>query len=299
MESDTRAGKPLYIHLGAHRTGTSSFQMMLAQNRAVLERAGYDLAYPGRDGIPQGKLGMRLPTPRNMAQWESRFLPSVTRELQRHASAGSHAMILSEENIPGRMIHFASGKFYPASRARLRTLRAAAGAPVRRAVLVVRDYRALFISAWRKRAEDNAADPFNRGRQNMLRMEGGWPDLVRQVQRHLEAEELVVVDYARRGSSVAVMGLLVPELQDAALVEPARRLNLSATDAALVALQARYHAGETLARAQWQQIIAEHREDTRSRGISEFTARQSRILKGRYGAHLDEIEAMEGVTLLR
>lgn len=292
-------GKPLYLHLGAHRTGTSSFQMMLAQNRAALTAAGFDLAYPGRDDIPGGDLGLRLPSPRAADQWETRFVPACAGELQRHATDRSQAMILSEENILGRMIHFAAGKFYPAAQARLQTIAAAAEAPVLRAVLVVRDYRALFISAWRKRAEDNAADPFKAGRHNMVHMDRGWPDLVRLILEHLKVQELVVIDYARRGRSVDMLGLLVPELAALPLREPEKRVNHSATDAALAELQRRYHQGEKLKRDVWKQIIAAHREDTRGLGLSEFTARQERILKGRYEAHLDEIAAMPAVMLLR
>ncbi|MEH6647409.1 hypothetical protein [Sulfitobacter sp.] len=294
-----KQGKPLYVHLGAHRTGTSSFQMMLAKNRDLLSHAGYDVAYPGRDDIPHGDLGLRLPTPRTADQWERRYVPACAEGLQRCATETSHAMILSEENIPGRMIHFASGEFYPAAEARLRTLAAAAGAPVLRAVLVVRNYTDLFVSSYRKRAEDNYADPFNAGRQNMVRMAEGWPDLVRLILQHLKVQELLVIDYGRRGRSVDMLGMLVPDLAALPLQEPARRLNLSATDAALVALQERYQNGKTLEREAWQEIIAEHRDDKVSRGVSEFTKRQTRILEGRYQEHLDEIEKMRAVMLLR
>jgi len=273
--------------------------MMLAENRSLLTQAGYALAYPGRDDIPQGDLRLRLPNPRNKLNWEEKFLPGARRELARFASQKSRAMILSEENIPGRMIHFRNGQFYPAAEKRFHVLASAAQVPILRAVLVVRSYTGLFISAWRKRAEDNPSPPFAEGRQNLLRMDRGWPELVRLVQTHLKVQELIVVDYARRGQSIDLAKVLVPELSDLPLVEPVRRMNHSATDAAMVALQARYHAGETLARSVWQQIISEHREDKASYGVSEFTKRQSRILDGRYQEHLDEIEAMPAVTLLR
>ncbi len=296
---DMKQGKPLYLHLGAHRTGTSSFQMMLAENRGPLEQAGYDLAYPGRDDIPQGDLALRLPHPRNMGQWESKFLPGATMELQRFCSESSRALILSEENIPGRMIHFAAGQFYPAADARLLTLAAAAHAPVQGAVLVVRKYTELFISAYRKRAEDNAADPFSEGRQNMVRMKSGWPNLVRSILKYLELKELLVIEYERRGKSIDVLRHLIPDLVNLELKEPERRMNNSATDAALVALQKRYQAGDTLERKEWQNIIAEHRENKASLGVSEFSKRQTNILEGRYQDHLDEIAQMPGVVLLR
>lgn len=292
-------GKPLYVHLGAHRTGTSSFQMMLSENRDLLAQAGYDIAYPGRDDIPQGDLKLRLPHPRNLDKWKSEFLPGATRELARFASPNSHAMILSEENIPGRMIHFPAGQFYPAAEVRLQTLAAAARAPVLRAVLVVRAYTGLYISAWRKRAEDNKSPPFAEGTHNMLHMDRGWPDLVRLIFKHLKVQELVVIDYARRGRSVDMLGMLVPELAAVPLREPERRMNHSATDAAMIELQARYQSGETLEREAWQKIIAEHRDDKTPRGVSEFSKRQTRILEGRYAEHLDEIAQMPAVLMLR
>jgi hypothetical protein len=292
-------GKPLYVHLGAHRTGTSSFQMMLSENRDLLAQTGYDIAYPGRDDIPQGELKLRLPHPRNLGKWETDFLPGATKELQRFTTPDSHALILSEENIPGRMIHFPAGQFYPAAEVRLQTLAAAARAPVLRAVLVVREYTGLYISAYRKRAEDNKSQPFEEGRHNMLHMDRGWPDLVRMVLEHLKVQELVVIDYNRRGRSADILGMLVPELAEVPLCEPARRMNHSATDAALIALQERYQADETLEREAWQAIIAAHRDDKEQRGVSEFTKRQTRILEGRYQEHLDEIAKMPAVMLLR
>ncbi|KEJ89668.1 hypothetical protein Z948_3156 [Sulfitobacter donghicola DSW-25 = KCTC 12864 = JCM 14565] len=272
---------------------------MLAENRDLLANEGYDIAYPGRDDIPQGDLRLRLPHPRNLAKWESGFLPGATKELQRFATPDSHAMILSEENIPGRMIHFPTGQFYPAAEVRLQTLAAAAQAPVLRAVLVVRDYVGLYVSAYRKRAEDNVSPPFAEGRHNMLHMDRGWPELVRLVFKHLKVQELVVIDYARRGRSVDILGMLVPELAGVPLREPARRMNHSATDAALIELQSRYQKGEVLQRQEWQKIIADNREDKKPRGVSEFTKRQTRILEGRYQEHLDEIAQMPAVMLLR
>ncbi|WP_299558331.1 hypothetical protein [uncultured Sulfitobacter sp.] len=291
--------KPLYLHLGAHRTGTSSFQMMLAENGDLLRGAGFDLAYPGRDDIPGGDLALRLPQPRNKDQWQDRFVPNAAIELRKQASADSTAMILSEENIPGRMIHFGSGRFYPAAEERFKTLAEAAAAPVLRALLVVREYADLYVSAYRKRAEDNHSDPFDDDRRNMMRMDRGWPELVALIQTHLQAQQLIVVEYASRGRSVDLLRHLLPETREMPLIEPAHRMNHSPTDAALEVLQAIYAKGDTLEREAWQQIILEHRDDHASRGISEFTKRQNRILRGRYAEDLDRLAQMPGVVLVR
>ena len=289
--------KPIYLHAGAHRTGTSSFQLMLARNRAAITEAGFGLAYPGRDGIPEGDLGLRLPSPRNADQAVSRFVPSVRVELARHQRA--RGLILSEENLPGRMIHFAAGKFYPAAEARFLTLARAAEAPIARVLLVVRGYADLYVSSFRKRAEDNLVDPFNDGRPKMMRMDRGWPELVALMQKTLQPRAFTVVEYDRRGTSTGLLQHLVPELASLDLTEPQRTLNRSATDAGLLALQEVYAQGRTLERAEWQTIIDRHRDDTEPRGFSAFKPRQLVRLRDRYAADLDRLAEMPGVTLLR
>jgi hypothetical protein len=91
----------------------------------------------------------------------------------------------------------------------------------------------------------------------------------------------------------------VLELADVPMAEPARQMNHLATDAATVELQKRYHAGETPERGEWQQIIAEHRDDKAPYGVSELNERHTRILDGRYQEHLDGIAKMPAVMLLR
>ncbi len=56
--------KRSYLHLGAHRTGSSSFQQCLFENREILSGLGFDVVYPGRDGVPNGRLRMNTKLPR-------------------------------------------------------------------------------------------------------------------------------------------------------------------------------------------------------------------------------------------
>jgi len=172
---------------------------MLANNRPVIEAAGFDVTYPGRDNIPDGTLGLRLPSPRNADQVAQRSAPSVGQEIAEKCRADSRALILSEENMLGRMVHFSAGRFYPAVEARFDALALGTAAPVLRALLVVRDYAQLYVSSYRKRAEDNLVDPFNDGRSKMMRMDRGWPEIVAALQARLQPQETVVVEYGHRG----------------------------------------------------------------------------------------------------
>ncbi len=292
------SGNSVYLHVGAHRTGTSSLQMCLHDNRELIAERGFDMAYPGRDGIPSGDLGLRLPSPRHGDAKQGHFTRKLRKELGRRMSPEGRGFILSEENIPGRMIHFLSGKFYPAAENRMKVIADALGERPKRVLCVVRSYEELYVSAHRKRAEDNLVDPFDKSRVNIMRMDRGWPEFVMMMRDVLNPEECAVVPMAARGDSRNLLKHLVPELDQTGFVEPARTMNLSATDAGMIALQERYAAGETLGRAQWAEVIAEHAADTTSHGFAEFTADESQILQDKYTADCDALSKMDGITYI-
>lgn len=289
---------PVYIHAGAHRTGTSSFQMCLAHNRAALTALGYDLAYPGRDGIPEANLRLRLPGPRHGPR-QCAEIATITRQgLDQVRSGPDRPLILSEENIPGRMYHFYQGRFYPASAKRLTALANALETPPAHLIYVVRPYGELFVSAYRKRAEDNAVDPFDTIVPRLMAMDRGWPQLLAEMRDLLAPAQMTVLPYAKRGESRAVLRRLVPDLAGVDLEEPQITVNRSATDAALEALQAHHRAGETLTRPEWQRIVAEHAERRDATGFAALPASERAVLDQRYSDDLDRIAAMPGVTLI-
>ena len=283
---------PLFVHAGAHRTGTSSFQMCLHENRVMLDQAGFGLAYPGRDGIPSGNLALRLPG--TIGKVATDVVDRAKNTLQDHAQG--RALILSEENIPGRMFHFMKGMFYPLAEDRCRVLRAAWEGPIAHVLLVVRPYDQLYVSGFRKRAEDNAVPPFDGLRPTYMQMDRGWPALVQILQDVLQPEALTVVPYARRGTSAALLERLVPGVPGGALIEPRKIVNLSATDAALEVLQEAYQGGQKLSRAAWKSVIDAHAHDKASRGFAAFNSEETADLSARYASDLKQIEWMPGVT---
>lgn len=283
---------PIFIHAGAHRTGTSSFQMCLHDNRAVLEQAGWALAYPGRDGIPSGKLALRLPG--TIGQVEDGAVDRVARTLHDHAQG--KPLILSEENILGRMFHFMKGMFYPMAEDRCRVLSAAWPGAVAHVMLVVRPYDQLFASGFRKRAEDNAVPTFDSLRPTYMAMDRGWPAIVEILMETLRPEKLTILPYAQRGTSASLVARLVPGIPGAALLEPARIVNLSATDAALDALQEMYRGGQKLPRTKWKSVIEAHASASGPQSFATFSKAETEELSARYASDLKQIEWMHGVT---
>lgn len=288
----------IYIHAGAHRTGTSSFQMFLSVNAEAIRARGYDLAYPGRDDIPGGRLRLRLPGPSTGGKRKQELREFLAEEMQAYSTAPDRPLILSEENIPGRMMPFYGGEFFPAIRRRLKFLKAHLPGPVDRLVYVLRPYDELFASAYRKRAEDNACPPFADLKPGMIAMEAGWPHVISALRDVLKPRELIVLTYEQRGSNRDLFGHLVPDLAGEDWVEPERSLNVSATDAGLMVLQKHYATGLTLERKEWQEVLRLYSSETGDRGFASFDEDETAQIRARYANDLAELREMPGVTLI-
>lgn len=288
--------RSVYIHAGAHRTGTSSFQQCLFRNRAVLAEHGLDAAYPGRDGAPKGKLNLRLPRPWHGGNWPENTVERLRGHLARMNPNKDRGLVFSEENIPGPMRHFFEGRFFPGARQRLRALAQGLETPPTHVLYVVRSYDALFLSAYRKRAEDNPVLDFDGLVPTLADMDRGWPGLISDIRDELRPERLTVLEYGSRGSSCDLLARLVPGLEGAELAEPARLVNLSATDAGLLALQARYRAGEKLARPEWKAVLQDHAADTEPRGFAAFPDAVAEKLQARYARDLERLASMPGIA---
>ncbi|MEM8654589.1 MAG: hypothetical protein AAGF36_07565 [Pseudomonadota bacterium] len=284
---------PLYIHAGAHRTGSTSFQWCLHENRLVLEAQGWTLAYPGRDGIPTGQLALRLPAGR-------RIDPAAAARKARRA-LGSYKtgrpVILSEENILGRMFHFMKGQFYPFAENRCAALRAAWDGPIRHLLLVVRPYEDLFVSAFRKRAEDHPMPEFSALRDRYLNIDRGWPELAAAMCDILEPEQMTVLPYAARGTNLHLLHRLAPGLDGSGLIEPNRVANQSPSDAALAHLQTRHRAEVKLSRADIHDIALRYATDQTRGRFAGFSELDRADLAARYASDLKQIEWMSNINV--
>ena len=173
----------------------------------------------------------------------------------------------------------------------------AVGAEAEHILLIVRPYGDLFVSGFRKHAEDNAVEPFETHAEAMAAFRGGWPEAVKALQHVLKPKSMTVVEYGARGTSSELLVRLLGA-EAGAYVEPEYDLNVSATDAALEHLQGIYQAGKVLEREDWQAVIAEFAEHGEDRGFVRFSEAQSEALAIRYRDDLALIGSMESVTLI-
>ncbi|WP_143104106.1 hypothetical protein [Poseidonocella sedimentorum] len=222
-----------------------------------------------------------MPDPRHDPR---RVLDLFTRA-QRHLSGfapGPKGLILSEENIAGKMSGFGQERFFPMARERARFVARALPAPVTRVLFVLRRYDGFFASAYRLRASSRKVSSFDEMKPGILSMATGWPEVVTALRDGFPLAEITVLDYARRGESRELLRHLVPEAAELALEEPSRLENASPDDAMLEAAQAT--------------LGAESGENS-SMNV-EFTEAERALLDARYVADLERIGGMRGVTLL-
>ncbi|WP_300513056.1 hypothetical protein [Aliiroseovarius sp.] len=290
----------VHIHVGAHRTGSSAFQMFLDINAAALRAQGFDLAYPDRDGAEGGRLKLFLPAPRHTPDTVDWRVKKARHNLARQVSDPSRALILSEENILGRMDPFYHGQFYPFLRARARFMaRVLDGRPVGRILLVVRPYDSLFLSAFRKRSEDNEMGDFNGIRDRMELFEGdGWPEVALTLIEELQPRKLVVIPYQRPRRELDLARALVPALDPASLREPELPVNASLSDAGLFELQRRYRDAVAPDRAMIEQVRVQYAGVKADRPYAGFTEAQTEKLRVRYHQDLDTLRLMMGLEVI-
>lgn len=112
----------LILHIGAHRTGTTAFQQLLARNNARLRQDGVAVWGPDvlrSDGLRSFVSDHTVGRDRNvvLANAQAALAPHIS------AAEGCARIVVSDENLVGAMrVNYASATLYPDAGARLKAL---------------------------------------------------------------------------------------------------------------------------------------------------------------------------------
>lgn len=290
-----RAGSyEILVHAGAHCTGSRDFQRFIAANRASLTDAGYDLAYPGRDGAAGGTLDAALPEPRHSAEQCTGLAATLAGRLAPVIGRGERGLILSEHDLAGGMVDLLGGRFYPAARRRAEALRIALGRPVDRLVIVLKPYDTIFVSAWRRFAVDRQIEAFADYAPAMAGFLGGWVDLVEDLRGGLEARSVTVL--ANRPGPQELLAHLAPGAVPARPICPAAMPRI--TDSAVAMAQRHFRQGARFAPGQRDRILAFHAHQPQTPSVHGFAGLALADLRGRYVADLDTLSRLHGVEMI-
>jgi hypothetical protein len=178
----------IVLHIGAHRTGTTAMQQMLAANREVLEAAGIT-------ALVHGDLARAVPGFSRIGKREGW---DEIRAAFDAATEGARQVLVSEENLIGDIgWNIRSGSFYWRARAKLEACRDFLGTAPKRIGLGVRSYESYWISAHAieltyRDVTDGGVVRFGDVRARLVGTARGWRDLVSDVREIFPESEIVV-----------------------------------------------------------------------------------------------------------
>ncbi|GKY88343.1 hypothetical protein [Sinisalibacter aestuarii] len=278
----------LLLHIGAHRTGTTAMQDMLAANRAVLEAAGIS-ALVHADLEREVRGFARIP---RREGWDG------IRARLDAATEGAAQVLISDENMIGDMgWNIRSGSFYWRAKKKLEAYRDFFAADPRRIGLGIRSYESYWISAhaieltYRDVTKDGVVR-FDEARAGMAGALRGWRDLVADIRAVFPASEILVWPVEAALPVGRIMARLTG--MDLPLTPPPQKVN-AAPDARLIPAMEDKRAAEPGLRraAMWDWLktqaprpFAGFDEDQRAHMAERYAADLAALEQGFAGAEL-------------
>ena len=275
----------IVLHVGAHRTGTGSFQAFLDKNEAVLNENGISARYPGRDIDGSGNMKLKLPQAEAIRAGGINDDHIIAARKQLMSGATTGELIISEENILGRMFPFFQGSFYNRIIPRMRVLGQAMGRAPDQVVLVTRNYGEFFVSAYAQMAQVRVMPSWEKAGPKLMRDERTWIDVAGALHKGLNPTRITVVPYANRGSNAHLLGIMT-KTKITALQEAEKGTNISATAEAIEELQKRLTAKEDLTWAQVHQIKDDHSVANGGTVFNPLTPAQKSAFTRKYNADM-------------
>jgi len=284
MEPVIKADR-IVLHIGAHRTGTGNFQEFLYKNTDVLYKMNISARYPGRDFDGDGNLKLKLPHAEEIRAngVSENHVEKARRQLLKGPTEGE--LIISEENLLGRMLPIFNGKFYNRLVPRMGILTQALGRAPDQVVMVVRNYGDFFVSCYAQMAQVRVLPDWDTCFERLMRDGRTWVDVAGAVQKGLNPTRVTVVPYASRGTNTELLARMTKTKVDG-LEEPPRGTNVSATTEAIAELQKRLSAKEDLTWPQVHQIKDDHSVANGGTAFSPLTPAQKSSFTRRYNADL-------------
>jgi len=183
------------LHLGAHRTGTTSFQQVLGHNRNALEGAGVAFWGPQRTrkGLFHGLIKPRALVDDTVVKQAARSGHVIRIEMDRLADAGAQALVVSEENMLGALgANLNQRRLYPDAGFRLGRIAAAFGGRVNRVALAIRAYEAWWPSAVSYAVPAGQPLPCGATLDHLVTQPRRWRHVVEDTARAFPGAEVVV-----------------------------------------------------------------------------------------------------------
>jgi len=188
------------LHLGAHRTGTRTFQAFLQANARALGVAG--VAVWGPEVTRNGRFaGLRKhPDKCRGADHRRAYRSSgvIRSALAQEERAGTRALIVSDADMMGDQINnLTRARLYPDARLRLERFRAAFGERAVRIAVSVRSYEAYWASVLARALPLGAAFPDADQLDRLVTQPRRWRDVIADTSTVFPNAEVLVWPHER------------------------------------------------------------------------------------------------------
>lgn len=191
-------GLDVILHLGAHRTGSTSFQRLLQENRQKLNQNGVAFWGPQitRNGRFSGLLRATGANDRETARLIRRNKGQIAIEMQRLQDRGITRLIVSEENMLGTMRgNLEAGQLYPRQEERLGRFVDAFAGQIVEVALTIRAY----TDYWNSVLGFGAGLAFTRPDHMMIArlasLPRTWKSVVLGLEKTFEAAQISVFEF--------------------------------------------------------------------------------------------------------
>lgn len=203
----------VFLHLGVHRTGTTTFQAFLAENSGVLGRAGVAVWTPERtrDGLLSGVLPDAGTLPASVARRGRQSGGVVQIACGRLFRTGYAQLAVSDENLLGRLRqNLGHCSLYPDAARRLARLYPAFGKACRRIAITIRAYDGYWSSALAQSVARGYPLPDRALLDRLVTQPRRWRDVIRDVAAAYPDATITVTPFERSmGRSPAQLEVLL------------------------------------------------------------------------------------------
>lgn len=190
-----RAAMDVILHLGSHRTGTTTLQSYLAHNEEMLKRLGIVSWRPKRlrKGMMSGLLGRPDAITAHGFKRAQRSCGLIRMEMDRLERLGVDQLIVSEENMIGAMRNnLRHERLYPNLAARMERFRGAFADQCTRIVLSIRSYDEYWASSLGYAVAAGHGVPMRGQLDRLVTQPRRWRHLVTELSDCFPAAHLMV-----------------------------------------------------------------------------------------------------------
>lgn len=183
------------LHLGAHRTGTTTLQVYLENNRDNLNEIGTEFWGPSRtrSGLFSGLVKKPADLSHDAVLRGERSCGLIRMELDRLALSKVQSLIVSEENMIGSMHNnLGQAKLYPDTEPRLARFSTAFSQRCKRVAFSVRSYDKYWTSVLSFMLERDRPRPNAAMLDRLVTQPRRWRDIINEVAAVFPRADLVV-----------------------------------------------------------------------------------------------------------